>query len=70
MEGASGSLMDGQAAMARVVEVDLPDGAMRLIPIEELVLAGRRALAGSRIDPVKRSRAATLLALGSLLDRA
>ena len=57
--------------MARVVEVDLPDGAVRLIPIEELI-ADRtaQALAGSRIDPTMRSQAVMLLALGSALDRA
>jgi hypothetical protein len=71
VEVVSGPLMDGRADMARVVEVDLPDGAVRLIPIEELI-ADRtaQALAGSRIDPTMRSQAVMLLALGSALDRA
>jgi hypothetical protein len=71
VEVVSGPLMDGRADIARVVEVDLPGGTVRMIPIEELI-ADRtaQALAGRKINAQMRSQAILLLALGGSIDRA
>ena len=62
--------MDGRADIARVVEVALPGGTVRMIPVEELI-ADRtvQALAGRRINEKMKSQAVLLLALGASIDR-
>jgi hypothetical protein len=71
VEVVSGPLMDGRADMARIVEVELSGGAVRMIPVEELIAdRAAQALAGRGIDPRMKSQAVQLLVLGGSIDRA
>ncbi len=70
VEVVSGQLMDGRADNERLVVVRLRDGALRVIPIED-VIADRigQALAGSRIDERMRNQAIRLYQLAGGVDR-